>query len=399
MNHTHKRYDWNELQEAYNKGYSYKELKKIYGVTSKSIQKAIKRGQFKPRPLSESMKRSFENGKRDRFAMWTPERRKAQSEAKKKLYAEHPEKHPNRKLANNRTKMSYPEKLVNDWLTSQGIEFIHQRHIDKYFVDFNIGSLCIEVDGKAFHNAEYDANRDKVIESLGFKIRRVSASNVIKHGASIVLDESISDTLLSTHIELRTPHICPNCNTTYYGRTKTCSMECRKLYRHNTTVIKPIKHRKDKVTKITTPRAIIFIPSKDELTNLVNEGIAYDTIGKQFSVSGVAVRKWCKKYGINYKRQKPIDESKLIEMVNTGIGVSEIAREFEVTSERIQTITKKLGLTIVNKKPKVTPPETVEKIRELISKGKRNVEIAKLVGMDHKQISAIRMRFAHLHYH
>lgn len=79
--------------------------------------------------------------------------------------------------------------------------------------------------------------------------------------------------------------------------------------------------------------------------------------------------------------------------------MGEIAREFEVTRERIQTITKKLGLTIVNKKPEVTPPETVEKVRELISKGQRNVEIAKLIGMDHKQISAIRMRFALIDYH
>ena len=41
--------------------------------------------------------------------MWTDELRQKQSERKKKLYSEHPEKHPNVKLADNRGKMTYPD--------------------------------------------------------------------------------------------------------------------------------------------------------------------------------------------------------------------------------------------------------------------------------------------------
>ena len=149
---THKRYDWNEVQKLYDTGLTYKELHSKIGISNATIHNAVKKGLFKSRTTSESLIYT----KYDRTSIWTPERRKLQSEAKKKLYKEHPEKHPNRKLANNRQQMSYPEKLVYDWLTTQSIEFIHQRKIDKYYVDFNIGSLCIEVDGKYFHNKESD---------------------------------------------------------------------------------------------------------------------------------------------------------------------------------------------------------------------------------------------------
>lgn len=69
--------------------------------------------------------RESEANKYDHAAIWTEERRKEQSERKKKLYAEHPEKHPNSKLAGNHAKLTYPEQLVNDWLAEHGYESIH----------------------------------------------------------------------------------------------------------------------------------------------------------------------------------------------------------------------------------------------------------------------------------
>ena len=54
------------------------------------------------RKFAERLSENIRNGLTKQFdhvAVWTPERRKEQSERKKKLYAEHPEKHPNAKLA------------------------------------------------------------------------------------------------------------------------------------------------------------------------------------------------------------------------------------------------------------------------------------------------------------
>ena len=368
---THKRYDWDEVQKLYDTGLSYKELYNVIGITGSTIQKAIRRGVFNQRSLSDASK--IGATKIDQSLIWTPERRKLQSEAKKKLYKEHPEKHPNRKLANNRQQMSYPEKLVYDWLTTQNIEFIHQRKIDKYYVDFNIGSLCIEVDGKYFHHKEYDIKRDKIITDLGFTIRRVSASNIIKHGASIVLDQSIPDDILSKHIDLRKPRICPICKSTYYGKRTICSDECKK---------------KSMVLKCTIPPI-----SKLDLQKLIDSNVPFTTIGKQYGVSDNAVRKWCKKYNIDSTKQSVIDENKLTELVTTGRGIKYISRELKATPERLYKIIDKLGLTVVDNRPKQISIELVNRVKELIDEGKRNTDIIPLVGLDHQQVSAIRCKY------
>lgn len=365
---THKRYDWDEVQRLYDTGLSYKALRNAIGINNQTLVKASKRGVFKPRSLSDASK--IGATKIDQSTLWTPERRNRQSEAKKKLYKEHPEKHPNRKLANNRQQMSYPEKLVYDWLTTQSIEFIHQRKIDKYYVDFNIGSLCIEVDGKYFHNKESDIKRDKIITDLGFTIRRVSASNIIKHGASIVLDQSIPDDILAKHIDLRKPRICPICKSTYYGKRKTCSDECTKIY---ITTLPPV--------------------SKADLQKLIDSNTPFTTIGKQYGVSDNAVRKWCKKYNIDSTKQSVIDENKLTELVTTGHGISYISRELKATPERLYKIIDKLGLTVVDNRPKQISIELVNRVKELIDEGKRNTDIIPLVGLDHQQVSAIRCKY------
>lgn len=98
---------------------------------------------------------------------WTAEKRKNQSEQKKKFYAEHPEKHPNRKLAGNRKQMTYPEQVAFDWLTLHNIEFEHQKEFCfngiKRFVDFYIPSkkMFIEIDGEYWHPEGNDIDKQK----------------------------------------------------------------------------------------------------------------------------------------------------------------------------------------------------------------------------------------------
>ena len=109
--------------------------------------------------------------------MRSEEGRKEQSERKKKLYIEFPEKHPNRRLAGNRLKMSYPERLIFDALVEEGIEFEHNKKIGKYFPDFVIGKNIIEVDGERWHNVENDTKRDKELKQMGFDVHRFPVGN------------------------------------------------------------------------------------------------------------------------------------------------------------------------------------------------------------------------------
>lgn len=111
---------------------------------------------------------------------WTEERRTEKSEWRKQLHRDHPETHPNRRLAGNRNKMTYPEKVAFDFLTRCDIIFEHQKQIDKYFVDFCIDTLVIEIDGARWHDKEKDSIRDRIIEDLGYKVFRIDSKERIE---------------------------------------------------------------------------------------------------------------------------------------------------------------------------------------------------------------------------
>lgn len=146
--------------------------------------------------ISFTMKQLILDGKHTgcfTSAYWTPERRKEKSEEKKRLYLEFPEKHPNRKLAGNRTKMTYPEKVAFDWLTKNNIAFEHQPTVilkdKRIFPDFKIGFLLIEIDGKYWHKPELDLIRDAELKEIGFDVKRIQASDNIE----ISIDQILRD--------------------------------------------------------------------------------------------------------------------------------------------------------------------------------------------------------------
>jgi very-short-patch-repair endonuclease len=124
----------------------------------------------------------------DRSQYWTAERRARQSEQKRLLFAAHPEKHPNRILANNRSKMSYPERRMYEWLSSEGVQFEHNAWTGRYWVDFRIRKLCVEVDGARWHDSTRDTVRDEWLRSFGNVVVRVPARDVIRYGPQAALD-------------------------------------------------------------------------------------------------------------------------------------------------------------------------------------------------------------------
>lgn len=88
-------------------------------------------------------------------------------------YKLNPEKHPNILVAGNRNKMTYPEQLINDWLTTHGYNFISQyktsfndsiRYVDFYLPDYN---LYIEVDGEYWHaDKSIDTEKDLYAKNI-----------------------------------------------------------------------------------------------------------------------------------------------------------------------------------------------------------------------------------------
>lgn len=112
---------------------------------------------------------------------WTPEKRKERSEWRKQLHKNDPESHPNRKLAGNRNKISYPEQIAFDYLVQNVSSFEHQKKIGKYYVDFCINQIIIEVDGERWHpigNLQ-DKEKDEYLISQGYKVFRIRSKEKI----------------------------------------------------------------------------------------------------------------------------------------------------------------------------------------------------------------------------
>lgn len=140
--------------------------------------------------VSESFKAKIINGYKNPTwtgEYWTDEKRKERSLIKKKFYLDHPEKHPNRAVAGNRKKMTYPEQVAFDWLTKRGFifecqkEFILDGH--KRFVDFYLPQqkLFIEIDGEFWHpegNAN-DKEKDEIALKHGYKTLRIRPKNIV----------------------------------------------------------------------------------------------------------------------------------------------------------------------------------------------------------------------------
>ena len=119
--------------------------------------------------------------------IWTEEMRQAKSEWRKKLHAEHPETHPNRRLAGNRKNMSYPEKIAFDFLTKNQIKFDHNKKIGRYYPDFVIDKLIIEIDGERWHDKEKDSKRDLELQMLGYTVIRINAKDYIEFRLNEIL--------------------------------------------------------------------------------------------------------------------------------------------------------------------------------------------------------------------
>jgi len=119
--------------------------------------------------------------------IWTDEMRRAKSEWRKKLHEEHPEMHPNRKLAGNRSLMSYPERVAYEFLQSLGVEFEHNKRVIGFYPDFIIGTKIIEIDGERWHNSEKDAIRDKKLNGEGFEVYRINSKENIQERIKEIL--------------------------------------------------------------------------------------------------------------------------------------------------------------------------------------------------------------------
>ena len=139
--------------------------------------------------MAETMSREIQAGlihNYDHKKVWTKELRQKQSKQRKEYYLKHPEKHPNVLVAGALNKMTYPEKLVFEYLTNNNIEFKHNWYFktDKFtrYIDFYIEKLklFIEVDGEYWHkDKQKDIDKDNDAINYGYNTLRLKPKTVI----------------------------------------------------------------------------------------------------------------------------------------------------------------------------------------------------------------------------
>jgi len=139
-----------------------------------------------PRIAKQAIQISNTMKGRPTSTIWTDEMRKAKSEWRKKLHREHPDTHPNRRLAGNRKKWTYPERVAGEWLERNNIQYKRNPRIDKYYPDFVIDNIIVEIDGERWHNAEKDSKRDLQLSQLGYIIYRIKAKECIEEKLSTI---------------------------------------------------------------------------------------------------------------------------------------------------------------------------------------------------------------------
>lgn len=85
-------------------------------------------------------------------------------------------------------KPSYPELVTMQFFDKLSLSYEREKKVGKYFIDFAIGNIAIEIDGVQHEREDrkiHDEVRDEFLESQGWKIYRVKWKNDNMHSKKL----------------------------------------------------------------------------------------------------------------------------------------------------------------------------------------------------------------------
>ena len=107
------------------------------------------------------------------------------SSSRKMLLEKRPDLHPNNRCAGNRGKMTYPEQVAWDWFSRKGVDAEHNKKVLKFFPDFLVGNVIVEIDGPRWHSAPEqvarDQKRDELLTNEGYVVHRILTTKNIEN--------------------------------------------------------------------------------------------------------------------------------------------------------------------------------------------------------------------------
>ena len=210
-------------------------------------------------------------------------------EARLKFMKEHPEQTAWRLSKNN---TSYPEKCFIKYLKDRGInkkyEIEREKSFFPYYADFafNEIKLVVEIDGSQHEieneRQERDNKKDELIQSLGWKIIRYT-EDTVKNDWNLI-DKTLNlDNFRKIESGKR------------FGIFKKPKGYIKKerLDNGRTSAQNEASLKQRKVER----------PTKEKLLELVKK-YSFRALGKEFGVSDRTISKWCKYYGLPYKKKE-----------------------------------------------------------------------------------------------
>lgn len=190
--------------------------------------------------------------------------------------------------------MSYPEKCFKKILEDNGLDkkyLIYREYsVFPYFIDFAFinEKLAVEIDGSQHLEEDRkrrDEEKDELLTSNGWRVLRISATEVTHDGARAL--DALIKMLGNTNI-------------------KSSIVGILKAPKTRQKAVRGEDGLTDKQRENAFKQRKVKRPSKEELFEIVKTK-SFTTIANEYGVSDKAVSKWCKQYGLPY-RKKDIDQ-------------------------------------------------------------------------------------------
>lgn len=270
------------IVEDYEKGLSLGDICEKYKIKSKSyIVKYILNG--KTRTLSESLKLAHKK---------YPNSFKHTIETKRKMREKRLEwmKNNQEKTAWRLRNMSYPEKCFQKMLENNELDkkyLIYREYsVFPYFIDFAFIDLkvAVEIDGSQHleeNRRKKDNDKDALLMSKGWRILRIPASEILYDNTNVLnyLLKFIGD------------------NNVVYNQVGI--LKAPKSYKK---VSRSEDGLSDKQRANFLNQRKVERPSKEVLFTLI-KNLPFTKISKKYEVSDKTITKWCKYYGLPYRKK------------------------------------------------------------------------------------------------
>lgn len=97
---------------------------------------------------------------------------------------------------NSRNIKSYAERFWENVLSNNNIKFEREKRVSGYFLDFVIGAIDVEIDGKQHEYAdrkESDEKRDAYLKSIGYYVYRIKWNEVNTEQGKAAMKRKIDD--------------------------------------------------------------------------------------------------------------------------------------------------------------------------------------------------------------